>query len=327
MNESYKYKTSELEASLSTFEEKGVTEFTLQDQTILGHKGKLLSFLKSFSQKCPQVLLTLPVDPQVLDMDICKAVAGLYCTLEIPLKGISKDRNYLFDKKFYNRRAQMLNTMGLLFGFSMDFCTQAGDGVRLFMERLDFALSLYPNHLDFPQLDRCPDSVKSTSAYSTQDVKRSFKIASGAECFYTYGRAVTWFLSVLAPLKISPSRFFEDFAEWCSINNYKIQGDWESLKANHKEIEKMQLDFLKFKYEEKHKSDFFIAVADIVKLNGAFARCFGENEDSVLELNYNADELLGAGAMNIASFVENSFMEKSRIKVFWNDGDCQWQYC
>ena len=91
MNESYKYKTSELEASLSSFAEKGITEFTLQDQEVLEHKGKLLSFLKNFEKKCPEVLLTLPVSASVLDMDVCKACSRIFCTLEIPFTGTSHE--------------------------------------------------------------------------------------------------------------------------------------------------------------------------------------------------------------------------------------------
>ena len=79
MNESYKYKTSELEASLSSFAEKGITEFTLQDQEVLEHKGKLLSFLKNFEKKCPEVLLTLPVSASVLDMPKPRASRPVDC--------------------------------------------------------------------------------------------------------------------------------------------------------------------------------------------------------------------------------------------------------
>lgn len=327
MSESYKYKTSELENSLSSFAERGITEFTLQDESILGHKGKLLSFLKAFEKKCPSVLLTLPVKAGVLDMDVCKAAGNLFCTLEIELKGLSKGNTYLFDKKFFSRRAQMLNTLGLVFGFTLDFASDAGDGIKAFFDRLDFAVSLYPNHIDFPQLDGGENNARPSATYSTQDIKRSEKVACAAECFYTYGRAVTWFLSVLHPLKISASRFFEDFAEWCSLNNYKLNGNWENLKANHKEIEKMQLAFLKFKYEEKHKEQLFEVVSNVVRLNGALSRCYGENEECEVEMSYNPEEILGGGAMNIQGFFDNSFMEYSRVKVFMGKDGPDFKYC
>jgi len=305
-----------------------VNEITLTDKSILSHKGKLLGYIREFPQKFPDSFLILPLSADVLDMDVCKACSEIFCTLDIKLSGLSKNNNYLFDKKFFSRRAQMLNTMGLLFGFDMDFAVEAGDSVKAFRDRLDFAVSLYPNHIDFEQI-RTGSELKAvpSATFSTQDIQKIKEAAFACQIFYSEGRAVTWFLSVLAPLKISASRFFQDFAEWMNINNCGLNSKWDFKKATHAEIEKMQLAFLKFKYEEKAKSDIFIAVADIVKLNGAFARCFGENEESVLELNYNADELMGAGAMNVTSFSENSFMEKARIKVFWNGEDVEWVYC
>lgn len=328
MNESYKYKTSELEASLSSFAEKGITEFTLQDQEVLEHKGKLLSFLKNFEKKCPEVLLTLPVSASVLDMDVCKACSRIFCTLEIPFTGTSKGNTYLFDKKFFSRRCQMLNTLGLVFGFNLDFALNDGDGIKLFFDRLDFAVSLYPNHIDFSQMETdSKNTGRASATFSTQDIKRAGKVAAGVQCFYTYGRSVTWFLSVLAPLKMSPSRFFEDFAEWCALNNYRLEGDWENLKKNHKEIEKMQLAFLKFKYEEKNKEQLFEAVSSIVRLNGALSRCYGENEECEVELSYNPEELLGGGAMNVQSFFDNSFLEYSTVKVFMGSDGPDFKYC
>ena len=90
MDKSIKFNSSNLESSLSTFASQGITEFTLQDEAILSHKGKLLHFLEVFHEKAGDVFLTLPVSASVLDMDVCKACSELYCTLEIPLEGLSK---------------------------------------------------------------------------------------------------------------------------------------------------------------------------------------------------------------------------------------------
>ena len=100
MSDTIKFTSSNLEASLSSFKQRGITEFTLQDEAILGHKGKLLHFLQVFRKEAGDVFLTLPVSASVLDMDVCKACAELYCTLEIPFSGLSKGGSYLFDKKF-----------------------------------------------------------------------------------------------------------------------------------------------------------------------------------------------------------------------------------
>lgn len=327
MEKSYTFKTAQIEKELESFAEKGITEFTLQDESILNHKGKLLKFLQMVSEKAPELFLVLPVNADVLDLDVCKACCTLFCTIEISLNGISKGGSYLFDKKFFSRRAETLNNLGLVFGFNMKFACDAGDSVKLFRDRLNFALSLYPNHIDFPQLDLDEIIAKPTATFSTQDIKQTEEVAYACQTFYSSGRAVTWFLSVLEVLKITPNKFFQDFSEWQILNNCGLESNWNLSGANHKEIEKMQLQFLKFKFEEKNKSSLFPAVYDIVRLNGALSRCYGENEESELDLSYDPDELLSGASQDIQSFVENSFIENCRVKVFTNkDGEVDYKF-
>lgn len=324
-----KINSRNFESELASFEKKGITEFTLQDSEILEHKGKLLKFLQTVEKKAPGLFLTLPVSASVLDMDVVKACSNLYCTLEIPLKGISKGNAYLFDKKFFSKRAQMLNNFGLVFGLSLNFACSSGDSVKLFRDRLDFSIGLYPNHVDFPQLEKEFSGAlpKPTATFSTQDIKMTKETAFACQTFYTYGRAVTWFLAVLVPLKMTPSKFFQDFAEWQKINNCGLDSGWNIDSSNHKEVEKMQLAFLKFKYEEKKKSELFEVVSNIVRLNGALSRCYGENEECEIELSYNPDELLSGGAFNIQGFFDNSFMENSRVKIFMGEDGPDFHYC
>jgi hypothetical protein len=59
----------------------------------------------------------------------------------------------------------------------------------------------------------------------------------------------------------------------------------------------------------------------------ALARCYGEGEESQVELHYNPDELLSYGAMDLQSFFENSFIENSRVKVFMGAEGPEYRYC
>lgn len=328
MQESFKIKAENLESSLIELVSKGMTEFTLQDSSILNNKQKLLQFLRFVEKECPELFLTLPLSAQMLDMDICRECCEVNCSIDIPFAGSSKGETYLFDKKFYSKRAQTLNTLGLVFGFQLDFAKDTGDSVKLFRERLNLAVSLYPNHIDFPQIDDAASSlvIKPTALFSSQDIKMTKETAFACQVFYSWGRAVPWFLSVLKPLKMSCDKFFKDFAEWQNHNNCSLDSGWNIDKANHKEIEKMQLAFLKFKYEEKHVQELFDVVSNVIRLNGAFARCYGEGEESSVDLSYNPDELLGGGAFDIQSFFDNSFMEKSRVKVYLEGEEAQYRY-
>lgn len=357
--ESFKINSENLEDSLAKAVKSGMTEFTLQDSSILNHKGRLIKFLNFVERQCKELFLTLPLSAEILDMDVCRACSQINCSIEIPLAGESKNGAYLFDKKFYSRRAQTLNTLGLVFGFELDFARSAGDSVKLFRDRLNFAVSLYPNHIDFPQLELFSEEKncgkksenenfrksvssnqkileeksdfplpKPTSTFSTQDIKMTMETAFACQVFYTFGRAVTWFLAVLKPLKMTSDKFFKDFAEWQNHSSCGLDSKWSVDKSSHREIEKMQLEFLKFKYAEKNKDELFEVVSNVVRLNGALSRLYGEGEESVLELSYNLDELLGGGAMDIQSFFDNSFMENSRVKVFFGEnGEAEYRYC
>jgi len=317
MQEAIHLSPQELESALPTFSERGITEFTLQDETILSHKGRLLHFLQAFAERAPDVFLTLPVEAAVLDMDIAKAAGNLFCSLEIPLAGTAKGGAYLFDKKFFARRAAMLNNMGLVFGFTMDFACVPGDSVKAFRDRLDFAVSLMPNHIDFPQLENdCPTPAKPSATFSTQDIRSVKEAAFACQTFYSAGRAVTWFSSILSTLKMNAATFFRDFAEWQRVNNCGLPSGWKLDTARHAEIEKMQLSFLQFKLEEKNKAALFPVASDIIRLNGALARCYGENEESTISLNYNPDDLLSPASLNIAYFAENAFIESCRVRIF-----------
>lgn len=329
--ETFVFNADEIESGLGCLNAKGIKEFTLQDEKILCRKGRLLAFLKDFEKKCPGVFLTLPVDSSVLDIDVCKACSRIFCSLELPLEGESRGKTYLFDKKMFSRRARMLNTLGLTFGFSLTFARLDGDGIRLFFDRLNFALSLYPNHIDFPQIEENPaaqlSAPKNSATFSSQDILRSKDCARAAEIFYSGGRAVPWFLSVLAPLKIAPSKFFEDFAAWLKKNHPNAWKNSAALREEQIQIEKMQLSFLKLKYDEKNKAPLFEVVKNIVSLNGAVSRAYGENQESEVEMTYNPDEILSGAASDVQSFFENSFMELSRVKVFMGNDGVEYRYC
>lgn len=325
----YTFSDSDLESSLSSFASKGITELAVHDEAITAHRGRLIHFMQSVARDAPNLFVTIPVSAELLDLDVCKAASQIYCTLEIPLKGTSKGGTYLFDKKFYSHRAAMLNNMGLVFGFDIDFACEAGDAVKLFRDRLDFAVSLLPNHIDFPQLAQGADYAQPapTATFSTQDIQAAKLCAFACESFYSFGRAVPWFISILKPLQVGASKFFQDFAEWQRCNNCDSDSGWDAESASHADIEKMQLLFLRFKYEEKNRMPLFAVVNDMVRLNGALSRCLSDSKESVIELSYNPDDLLGPESLSLASFADNVCMENTKVKIFMGEDGPDYRVC
>ena len=314
-----------LDADLASLAKKGVTEFALHDSRFASDKNLLARFLKSAARLAPDVYYSIPVQAQVLDAETVGLLQNLFCSVDVIMRG-EPFKKFFLDKKLFSKKAALLNNAGIVFGFLMDFALAQDDSVKSFRDRIDFALPLYPNHIDFEQLFSDKKEAKSTATFSSQDIAWARDVAYAINVFYSMGRAVPWFNSVLKPLKIAPSKFFSDFAEWQRCNNCGYDARKKINEASHKEIEKMQVLFLEEKYCEKRLERLLPVAVDLVKVNGAFSRLEGEGEESELELNFNPDDLMSPAALDINSFEENVCMEGCRIKVFAASGGPDYKF-
>ena len=344
---------TDLDSQLASFSQKGITRFSLHEGVFSRDRNSLKNFLSKAKKYIPEVFISIPVEAEVIDCEIVALCKDLFCSLDIffradkiakkideknsekfadeknskkfgamkfdSKKNFSPKSAAFFDKKLFSKKAELLNDADLVFGFLADFAISPRDSIKFFRERLDFAMTLYPNHIEFPQLYSAEREEKCTATFSSQDISYAQRLAFAAEIFYSCGRAVPWFNSVLKTLKISPSNFFSDFAEWQICNNCGFKSHEKVAALSHKEIEKMQLLFLEEKYDEKNLRHVFPAVRDVVLLNGAFSRLAGEGEECSLELSFNPDDLLSPAAMDLPAFCENICMEKCRVKIFAGD--------
>ena len=314
----YKFKSSELESQIATLQEKGITEFSIHDEAVSKDKRRVLKLINLIAQQAPDLFISILANASIIDREIAAAATQIFCSFDIPLEVQSKGDKLLFDKKFYSGKARLLNDFGLVFGFLLTYAQTQDDTLKLFMDRLDFAVQQYPNHLDFAQTMNAEEEKTAhvTGIFSAQDIRYARDLSFACRSFYSSGRAVPWFLSVLKPLRIYPSRFFADFAEWQRCNNCDYKSGFVPEAAPHKEIEKMQLLFLEQKYEEKGQHSLIPLVHDIVSLNGAMSRLAGEGEESIIVTSYNPDDLLSEEAMNLVAFCENVCMEECRVRIF-----------
>lgn len=314
----YKFKTSELEAQIETLSQKGITEFSIHDESLAKDKRRVLKIINLIAQYAPDLFVSILADASVIDREVAAAATQIFCSFDIPLEVQSKGGKILFDKKFYSAKARLLNDFGLVFGFQLTYAQVAGDSLKLFLDRLDFALQQYPNHIDFAQTMNSEEekTAKVTGFFSAQDIRYARDLAFSCRTFYTSGRAVPWFLSVLKPLRIYASRFFADFAEWQRCNNCDYRSGFVPEAVPHKEIEKMQMLFLEQKYEEKGQHSLIMLVKDIVAVNGAMSRVAGEGEESTIVTSYNPDDLLSEEAFDLAAFCENVCMEECKVRIF-----------
>ena len=314
----YKFTSSELEAQIATLTQKGITEFSIHDSDVAKDKRRVLKLINLIAQYAPDVFVSIYIEAQTVDREVAAAATQIFCSFDIPLRVASKGGKLLFDKKFYSNKARLLNDYGLVFGFDMTYAEEGGDSLKQFLDRLDFAIQQYPNHIDFPQTMNVDEEKTAhvTGIFSAQDIRYARDLAFSCRTFYSSGRAVPWFLSVLKPLRIYASRFFADFAEWQRCNNCDYKSGFVPEAEKHLALEKMQLLFLEQKYEEKNQHELIPLVKDIVVLNGAMSRLAGEGEESTIVTSYNPDDLLSEEAMNLTAFCENVCMEECRVYIF-----------
>lgn len=341
LKDEYHFDLTDLDSQLSSFSQKGITRFSVHEGVFSRDRISLKRFLSKAKEYIPDVFISVPVEADVIDGEIVSLCTDLFCSFDIFFRAgkNSDERNpkeirarkfdskqtgaqngaRIFDKKLFSKKAALLNSADLVFGFLADFALSPDDSIKLFRERLDFAMTLFPNHIEFPQLYSAEREELRTATFSSQDISYARRLAFAVELFYSCGRAVPWFNSVLKPLKISPSNFFSDFAEWQLCNNCGLDAQKNLPEISHKEIEKMQLHFLEEKYDEKRIRHIFPAVRDVVLLNGAFSRLSGEGEECSLELSFSPDDLLSSAAMDLPAFCENICMEKCRVNIFAGD--------
>ena len=269
-------------------------------------------------ENAPQLFVSVVVNPEILDMEICRQCMKLNCSLEILFR---VQKNGLFDKKFFARRAAMLNNSGLVFGVQLFYADSMADSLKAFKERLDFAIEQFPNHIAFPQTEdsETAETAQVMQTFSAEEIRTARNIAFACRTFYSAGRAVPWFKSVLSALRISSAAFFSDFAEWQRCNNCDYKSGFVPENASHHDIEKMQLVFLQQKFEEKKKSGMFTACSDIVCMNGALSRLVSDGTESVMETDYDPEEIFGPEAMDLEAFVNDLCMEHFTVKIFMND--------
>lgn len=321
-NKNQEFSLQEIFNQLPNFEKNQITELFIHDEKLSSDKNQILKLTSEIQKFAPNLFVSIPLQAKILDQELAEKLSNIYCSLEIPLSATEKitadGTILLFDKKLYSSKAQILNNLGLVFGFNIDWGLQKGDTFKSFRERLDFATSLYPNHISFDQLSDLKhySEPKSTGIYSSKDLDFSRGMAFACKTFYSAGRAVPWFNSVISSLRISPSSFFADFEEWQQCNNCSFETDFNIDETSHLEIEKMQILFLREKFEEKHKISLFTALTDIVKLNGALSRATAENQESILETSYNPDDIFSPASSNLEFFAENVTMENCTVKIF-----------
>ncbi len=313
------------------FAKKKVPQIFVLDPTYNADISRALEMLRLIKEKLSGTFFHFECRAEFLTSQLAKAFASIPCSLQIGLQSAHEKVlalvNRPFNKKEFTRKIALLNENGAVFGFDLIFGLP-GDTLGGFKESIDYAVSLYPNHLELFRLsvlpgtdlfDRAPElglehDVKppyllhATPSFSKKDLLQAEKIARACNLFYSQGRAVTWYVSITKPLKIQPSAFFEKFSLYCEVN---ALSDCPELT----ELEKHQKLFIKTLYTEKKLLHLLSWAEDMISLYGALARYESEKKEALLYLRYNPNLLMDVFALDGAAFCKMNKQGKYTITV------------
>ncbi len=308
---------------LDYFVENGIKQVFVLDPTYNVDKNRALDMLRTIEKKAPDIFFHFECRPEFIDIKLARAFSQIPCSLQIGLQSsnekVLKLVNRGFNKKDFVRNIGLLNETGAVFGFDLIYGLP-GDNYEGFMKSIDFALELYPNHLELFQLavlpgtdlfDRkkdlklhsmaeAPYLIEETLTFSKKDIEKAKILADATSLFYTQGRAVSWFLSLIKPLQKRPTVFLLDFLQYFKGSRDLNKG------ASFSRIVEMQKDFIKAQYNQKNVKHLIRFAADLIDLNAAISSYIADGTESKVDLNYHPEDLLSPYSQDPKYFVQHA---------------------
>ncbi len=279
-----RFSLERVEAELRHFAAADVQQIFVLDSTFNQDAERAKAILRMIRAIAPHIHFHFEVRCEFIDGEMARLFAEIPCSLQIGLQ--SCDPAVLgrvgrrFNRDLFADRVELLNRSGAVFGFDLIYGLP-GDSLEGFRQSLDFALSLYPNHLDiFPLavlpgtalaarasaegLHHCagpPYTLQSSPTFSATDLREARHLALACDVFYTRGRAVAWFNSVMIALGVKPSVFLSRFGESLVRQRGEEIGE-ESLEDG--EIWRMQRDWLTEQFDGTKLRRQLALVLDLV---------------------------------------------------------------
>jgi hypothetical protein len=200
---------------------------------------------------------------------------------------VHKAVHRIFNGEDFSRKVMMLNESGAIFGFDLIYGLP-GDTLKGFSASIDFALGLYPNHLDiFPLavlpgtelaaradtlelrfLKEPPYTLQSSPGFPAEAMQEAAGLASACDIFYSRGKAVAWFNSLIMPLGLSPSSFLGKFRRW--LDETKGEPVTETTLSD-REIRDTQVAFITRLYSGKRLRKLLPAALDLIDYHWLYA--------------------------------------------------------
>jgi len=231
-----RFSLDRVEAELRLLARSGVSQVFVLDSTFNREPDRARRILRLIRKHAPHIHFHFEVRSEFLDREQASLFAAITCSLQIGLQsarpsvlaGVGRGMN----RDDFAAQIALLNDAGAVFGFDLIYGLP-GDTLEGFRESLDFALSLYPNHLDIfplavlpgaPLADTAsrlgltyrtepPYTLIASPTFSAADLARAAHLAGACDLFYSRGKAVAWFNGVCRALTLTAAGLLEEFAE------------------------------------------------------------------------------------------------------------------
>ena len=320
-----------IKEELDLFVKNDIKQIFVLDPTYNVDKSRAIKLLDYIRQKAKQIFFHFECRAEFISDELAKAFSKINCSLQIGLQSASeevlKTVNRNFNKKDFIKKISILNNYGIIFGFDLIYGLPK-DNYEGFKNSIDFAISLYPNHIELFCLSVLPgtalfdDANKLNLSYELQppyhviesdtfskvEIEKARKISIACNLFYSQGRAVPWFNSLMHLLKMKPSNFFEKFVLF--LEDKKLL---DKEICNHKQIEKLQIEFVNNILKQKNFEKYYLLIKNLIELNGALSRSYSDGENTELSLSYYPDDLMSEYSQDLKFFLSNA--QKFSCKV------------
>lgn len=229
-----RFSLERIEAELHWFARNSISQVFVLDSTFNSDRERAVKILKLIKKIAPHIHFHFEVRSEFIDRQQAELFASLTCSLQIGLQSadpaVLKRSGRSFNRADFTAKVAILNASGAVFGFDLIYGLP-GDTLAGFKQSVDFALGLYPNHLDIFPLALLPGTVlaqrsaelglnhnpappyqlTSSPTFPAEDMAAAGNLALACDILYSRGKAVAWFMSMLHLLRMKPSRLLECF--------------------------------------------------------------------------------------------------------------------
>lgn len=280
-----------VQKELEWFVRHRVSQVFVLDSTFNQEMQRAKAILRLIAKVAPHIHFHFEARSEFIDKEMARLFAGINCSLQIGLQSadpqVQKRVRRVFSPADFTRNIALLNESGAIFGFDLIYGLP-GDTLGGFGASLDYALGLFPNHLDiFPlavlpatrlaataadlglqHLPHPPYTLKSSPTFSASDMSEAAGLASACDIFYSRGKAVAWFNGIVAAAAMTPATLLAEFRHWLVARGEAPAGECELDDAD---IWQLQREFLRHLFAGKSRRKLLPVALDLIDYHYHYA--------------------------------------------------------